>query len=76
LNYAYISFADANIRKDYNEDYHTTSADKASNNEAEWAKYEAYLHRELPSSLRRELEKRVDGLFDSAEQTLKCEIPE
>lgn len=37
--------------------------------------YEAFLRQEIPMSLRRELEARVDTLLDNAEETLRSELP-
>jgi hypothetical protein len=42
---------------------------------AELSRYEAYLRQELPYSLRRELELRVDTLLESAEETLRSQLP-
>jgi len=40
-----------------------------------FARYEAFLRRELPSSIRRELETRVDELLDHTEETLRNQLP-
>jgi hypothetical protein len=43
--------------------------------DAELAEFEAYLRRELPSSLRKELDLRVDELLENAENAIKSELP-
>ena len=47
----------------------------ASSADTELARYEAYLQRELPSSIRQELETRVDELLENAEETLRSQLP-
>ena len=60
---------------DYDGSYLDDSVEGASAADAEWAEYEEFLRRELPQSVRRELELRVDELLESAEETLKTELP-
>lgn len=43
---------------------------------SELARYEAYLREELPRSVRRELDTRLDKLLDEGEETLRSQLPE
>jgi hypothetical protein len=43
--------------------------------DAEFARYEAFLRQELPSSIRQELETRVDKVLENMEEDLKSQLP-
>jgi hypothetical protein len=58
---------------DYDEDYVKTSGDTTA--DAELSRYEAFLQQELPSSIRRELDARVEEALDNTEVNLRSQLP-
>ena len=56
---------------DYDDDFASEAPGTDSSADAELARYEAFLQREFSSSIRQELETRVDELLENAEENLE-----
>jgi len=61
---------------DYNNDFAEEVHGDMSSVDAEFARYETFLRQELPSSIRQELETRVDEALENVEENLKSQLPD
>ena len=60
---------------DYGFGYVDDSTTDTSSADVEFVRYEAYLRRELPSSVRIEIEQSIDEIVDWEEEKLRSELP-